>query len=89
MVPKKYGMTIVKIKNDELVPTRVQNSLRVCINYRKLNQAIGKDYFPLPFINQVLETLAEYQHKTTFTCPFDTFAYTMMSFSLCNTPSTF
>ncbi|RDY00263.1 Retrovirus-related Pol polyprotein from transposon 17.6, partial [Mucuna pruriens] len=29
------------------------------------------------------------QHKTTFTCPFSTFAYTRMSFRPCNAPSTF
>ncbi|RDY00061.1 Retrovirus-related Pol polyprotein from transposon 17.6, partial [Mucuna pruriens] len=29
------------------------------------------------------------QHKTIFTCPFGTFAYTRMSFGLCNAPSTF
>ncbi|RDX95136.1 Retrovirus-related Pol polyprotein from transposon 17.6, partial [Mucuna pruriens] len=31
----------------------------------------------------------EDQHKTTFTCPFGTFAYTRMPFGLCNAPSTF
>ncbi|RDX86383.1 hypothetical protein CR513_32279, partial [Mucuna pruriens] len=31
----------------------------------------------------------EDQHKTTFTCPFDTFAYTRMPFGLCNASSTF
>ncbi|RDX69441.1 Retrovirus-related Pol polyprotein from transposon 17.6, partial [Mucuna pruriens] len=31
----------------------------------------------------------EDQHKTTFTYPFGTFAYTRMSFGLCNAPSTF
>ncbi|RDY09838.1 hypothetical protein CR513_05727, partial [Mucuna pruriens] len=31
----------------------------------------------------------EDQHKTTFTCPFGTFAYTHMPFGLCNAPSTF
>ncbi|RDY03518.1 Retrovirus-related Pol polyprotein from transposon 17.6, partial [Mucuna pruriens] len=31
----------------------------------------------------------EDQHKTTFTCPFGTFAYTRMTFGLCNAPSTF
>ncbi|RDX62470.1 Retrovirus-related Pol polyprotein from transposon 17.6, partial [Mucuna pruriens] len=30
----------------------------------------------------------EDQHKTTFTCPFGTFAYTRMPFGLCNAPST-
>nr|GEY67511.1 hypothetical protein [Tanacetum cinerariifolium] len=29
------------------------------------------------------------QEKTTFTCPFGTFAYMQMSFSLCNAPATF
>ncbi|RDX98198.1 hypothetical protein CR513_18919, partial [Mucuna pruriens] len=29
------------------------------------------------------------QHKTTFTCPFGTFAYTHIPFGLCNAPNTF
>ena len=31
---------------------------RVCVYYRELNKATLKDHFPLPFIDQVLETLA-------------------------------
>lgn len=31
----------------------------------------------------------EYQEKTTFTCPYGTFAYRRMPFSLCNAPATF
>ncbi|RDX93593.1 Retrovirus-related Pol polyprotein from transposon 17.6, partial [Mucuna pruriens] len=110
VVPKKSGITITKKQHDELVPMRIQNSWRVCIDYQRLNQATRKDHFPLPFIDQVLEKLAgkshycfpdgffgymqiditpEDQHKTTFTCPFGTFAYTRMPFSLCNTLSTF
>ena len=27
--------------------------------------------------------------ETTFTCPFDTFTYRLMSFGLCNAPGTF
>jgi hypothetical protein len=29
------------------------------------------------------------QSKTTFTCPYDTFAYRRMSFGLCNAPTSF
>ncbi|RDX97051.1 hypothetical protein CR513_20220, partial [Mucuna pruriens] len=63
VVPKKSGMTVMMSWNDELVPTRVQNSWRVCIDYRKLNQATHKDHFPLPFLDQVLEKLARKSHN--------------------------
>ena len=69
-----------------------------------------KDHFPLPFIDQVLERLANFsyfcyldglsgfyqipihpedQAKTTFTCPYGTFAFRRMPFGLCNAPVTF
>jgi hypothetical protein len=38
--------------------------------------------------NQVL-VHPEDQKKTTFTCPFDAFAYHRMPFGLCNAPATF
>ena len=110
VVPKKSGITVVKNEANELVPTRIQNGWRVCIDYRKLNASTRKDHFPLPFIDQMLERLAgrthycfldgysgynqiviapEDQEKTTFTCPFGTFAYRRMPFGLCNAPATF
>ena len=52
------------VKNDEneLVPTRVQTGWRVCIDYKKINAATRKDYFPLPFIDQMLERLTNHFH---------------------------
>ncbi|GJR91726.1 reverse transcriptase domain-containing protein [Tanacetum coccineum] len=109
-VPKKGGITVVKNKENELIPTRLVTGWRVCIDYRKLNDATRKDHFPLPFMDQMLERLAgnEYycfldgfsgyfqipidpldQEKTTFTCPYGTFAYRRMPFGLCNAPGTF
>uniref|UniRef100_A0A1S3YTK1 RNA-directed DNA polymerase homolog n=1 Tax=Nicotiana tabacum TaxID=4097 RepID=A0A1S3YTK1_TOBAC len=38
--------------------------------------------------NQILIT-PEDQEKTTFTCPYDTFAFSRMPFGLCNAPTTF
>ncbi|GJV73855.1 reverse transcriptase domain-containing protein [Tanacetum coccineum] len=109
-VLKKGGITIVTNERNELVPTRTVTGWRVCIDYQKLNEATAKDYFPLPFMDQMLERLAgnKYfcfldgffryfqipidpmeQEKTTFTCPFGTYAYRRMPFGLCNAPGTF
>ncbi|GKD40680.1 reverse transcriptase domain-containing protein [Tanacetum coccineum] len=57
-VPKKGGMTVVENEDNELIPTRLVTGWRVCIDYRKLNDATRKDHFPLPFMNQMLERLA-------------------------------
>lgn len=51
IVPKKAGITVIKNKENELVPTHVQSGWRVCIDYRKLNSATRKVHFPLPFID--------------------------------------
>ncbi|GJU22930.1 DNA-directed DNA polymerase [Tanacetum coccineum] len=95
-VPKKGCITVIENDDNELIPSRLVTGWRVCIDYRKLNDANRKDHFPLPFMDQMLERLAgnEYycfldgfsgyfqipidpkdQEKTTFTCPYETFAY--------------
>ncbi|GJX94235.1 DNA-directed DNA polymerase [Tanacetum coccineum] len=109
-VPKKGGITVVANEENELILTRLVTGWRVCIDYRKLNEATRKDHFPLPFMDQMLERLAgnefycfldgfsgyfqipidpQDQEKTTFTCPYGTFAYRRMPFGLCNAPGTF
>ena len=103
-------MIVIKNEKNELIPTRKVIGWRVCIDYRKLNDATRKDHFSLPFIDQMIEKLSgheyycflddyfgynqipvapEDQEKTTFTCPYVTFAYRRMPFGLCNAPTTF
>src|SRR3954468_12014767 len=109
-VPKKGGMTVVPNDKNELIPQRTIIGYRMCIDYRKLNNATRKDHYPLPFIDQMLERLSKNTHfcyldgysgfsqihvntvdqeKTSFTCPYGTYAYRHMNFGLCNAPTTF
>nr|GEX85044.1 reverse transcriptase domain-containing protein [Tanacetum cinerariifolium] len=61
-VLKKGGFTVVENEDNELILTRLVTGWRVCIDYRKLNEATRKDHFPLSFMDQMLERLAGNQY---------------------------
>jgi len=105
-----YPISNSKWVSPLVVVPKKNGKWRICVDYRELNKATQKDHFPLPFIDQVLDTLAgkkffsfldgfseynqiqiapEDQDKTTFTCPWGTFAYRVLPFCLCNAPATF
>jgi hypothetical protein len=57
-----------------------------------LDTLSGKQYFSFfdgySGYNQILIALED-QYKTTFTCPWGTYAYRVLPFCLCNAPATF
>ncbi|GJT98738.1 reverse transcriptase domain-containing protein [Tanacetum coccineum] len=75
-VPKKGGITVVKNEENELIPTRLVNG--------------DGGFAPLTQLNDELILIDPLdQEKTTFTCPYGTFAYRRMPFGLCNAPGMF
>ncbi|GKF21946.1 reverse transcriptase, partial [Tanacetum coccineum] len=77
VVMKKGGMTIVLNDNNKLIPFRTVTGNEY---YCFLDGFSG--FFQIPIA-------LEDQEKTTFTCPYETFAYKRMPFGLCNAPATF
>ncbi|RVW12779.1 Retrovirus-related Pol polyprotein from transposon 17.6 [Vitis vinifera] len=85
VVPKKSGITVVQNEKGEEIATRLTSGW-----------SVGESLWPsfLLFLGRVLryfqiEIDVEDQEKTTFTCPFGTYAYRRMPFGLCNAPATF
>nr|GEY81202.1 reverse transcriptase domain-containing protein [Tanacetum cinerariifolium] len=85
-VPKKGGFTVVENEENELIPTRLVTG------WQMLERLAGNEYYCF------LDGFSGYfkipidprdQEKTTFTCPYGTFAYHRMPFGLCNAPGTF
>nr|GEW56491.1 reverse transcriptase domain-containing protein [Tanacetum cinerariifolium] len=83
VIKKEGGFTVVENKENELIPTRLVTGWRRLAGneyYCFLDGFFG--YFQIPIDPRDPE-------KTTFTCPYETFAYRRMPFGLCNAPSTF
>ncbi|RVX20800.1 Retrovirus-related Pol polyprotein from transposon 17.6 [Vitis vinifera] len=83
VVRKKSGITMVQNEKGEEITTRLTSVLERVSghpSYCFLNGYSG--YFQI-------EIDVEDQEKTTFTCPFGTYAYRRMPFGLCNAPATF
>ena len=58
VVPKKLRVTTVQNERGEDVPTCLATGWMVCIDYRRLDEVIRKDHFPLPFIDKLLERVS-------------------------------
>ncbi|GBM82407.1 hypothetical protein AVEN_84832-1 [Araneus ventricosus] len=56
----EYASPIVLVEKKD-------GSSRMCVDYRKLNQKLVKDKFPLSFVEDVLDTLQEAQVYIRFT----------------------
>ncbi|GJS05515.1 reverse transcriptase domain-containing protein [Tanacetum coccineum] len=84
-VPKKGGITVVANEENDLILTRSVIRCRVCIDYRKLNEATRKDCFPLPFMDQMIERLA----GNEFYCFLDGFSRPMTHLLEKETPFVF
>eukprot|EP00253_Pinus_taeda_P033590 PITA_33590 len=52
-----YPISDSKWVSPLVVVPKKNGKWRICVNYRELNKATQKDHFPLPFIDQVLDTL--------------------------------
>ncbi|RDY14249.1 Retrovirus-related Pol polyprotein, partial [Mucuna pruriens] len=104
VVPKKFGITVMKNQHDKLnswqacIDYRKLNKATHKDHFplpfidQVLEKLVGKShyYFLYGFFRCMQIHIAlEDQQETTFTCPFGTFAYTRMSFGLCNAPSMF
>ncbi|RDY01295.1 Retrovirus-related Pol polyprotein, partial [Mucuna pruriens] len=97
VVPKKSGMTIqnswrVYIDYQRLNQATCKDHFPLPFIDQVLEKLVGKSHYC--FLDgfsgyMKIHIAPEDQYKTTFTCPFGTFAYTRMPFGLCNAPSTF
>lgn len=50
-----YPIPLTKWVSNPIPFTKKQGTIRVCVNYRDLNQAFPKDNYPTPFIDQIID----------------------------------
>ncbi|RVW25726.1 Retrovirus-related Pol polyprotein from transposon 17.6 [Vitis vinifera] len=83
VVPKKSGITVVQNEKGKKL---LHASLQCWRESLDIHSIVFLDGYSGYF--QIEIDLAD-QEKTTFTCPFGTYAYRRMPFGLCNAPATF
>jgi hypothetical protein len=86
---------LVEKKKDEPAIVKIW---RMCVDYTNLNKTYPKDPFPLPWIDQVIDSTAGCellsfvepdQIKTSFITPYGAYCYLTMSFGLRNAGATY
>jgi hypothetical protein len=60
VVPKKGGMIVIHNEKNELIHQQSVTDWWMCIDYQNFNKATRKDHFPLPFIDEMLDRLANH-----------------------------
>jgi len=92
LVPKKNGKWRICVDYRELSKATKKDHFRFPFIDQVLDGLAGKKFFSFldgfSGYNQI-QIRPEDQDKTTFTCPWGTFAYQVLPFGLCNAPTTF
>ena len=92
VVPKKNGKWRIYVDYRELNKATQKDHFPLPFIDQVLDNLSKQKYFS--FMDgfsgyNKIQIALEDQDKTTFTCPLGTFAYSMLPFGLCNTPTTF
>ena len=92
IVPKNNGKWLICVDYRELNKETQKDHFPFPFVDQVLDTLAGKKFFSFldgfSVYNQIQIALED-QDKTTFTCPWGTFAYRVLPFGLCNVPATF